>query len=151
MCLCNFEWECGRDWEEFSLVKIACAVRRAATAYACLCFHIYTLFIAPLWKVGAILDLLVLPDFCGPVILSVRHSVIIQMKLEYLWGQVANVDQILYEVSLGWGKGCIRFRDKLDQNSGFHDNRKRPLTYNGETMSLPFLGCFWSDSFYTCR
>ena len=43
----------------------------------------------------------------------------------------------------GWGKGCIRFLGRLDQNSGFHDNRKRPLTYNGEndvsTSSLLFL------------
>ena len=56
------------------------------------------------------------------------------MKLEYLWGQLANVDQILYEASLGWGKGCIRFWDRLDQNSGCHGNRKRPLTYNGENV-----------------
>ena len=56
---------------------------------------------------------------------------------------MANVDQILYEASLGWGKGCIRFWDRLDQNSGFHGNRKHPLTYNGEndvsTFSLLFL------------
>ena len=34
--------------------------------------------------------------------LSFRHSVIIQMKIEYmyLWGQLANLDQILYEASL---------------------------------------------------
>ena len=65
----------------------------------------------------------VVPSFCH------GHSVIIQMKLEYLWGQLANLDQILYKASLGWGKGCIRFWDRLDQNSGFHGNRKRPLTY----------------------
>ena len=50
---------------------------------------------------------------------------------------MANIDQILYEASLGWGKGCIRFRDRLeslDQNSGFHGNIKRPLTYNGENL-----------------
>ena len=70
---------------------------------------------------------LVLAEFCGSVILSKN-----QMKLEYLWSRLANVDQILYEVSLGWGKGCIRFQDKLDQNPGSHGNRKRPLTYNGE-------------------
>ena len=45
---------------------------------------------------------------------------------------MANLDQILYEASLGWGKGCIRFWDRLDQNSGVHGNRKPPLTYNGE-------------------
>ena len=71
------------------------------------------IFIAPLWKS-----------------LSFCHSVIIQMKLEYLWGQLANLDQILCEASLGWGKGCIRFWNRLGQNSGFHGNRKRPLTYN---------------------
>ena len=65
------------------------------------------------------------------------------LELEDLWGQLANIDQILYEASLGWGKGCIRFWDKLDRNSGFHGNRKRPLTYNGEndvsTFSLLFF------------
>ena len=45
---------------------------------------------------------------------------------------MANVDQILYEASLGWKKGYIRFWDRLDQTSGFHGNRTVPLTYNGE-------------------
>ena len=30
-------------------------------------------------------------------------------ELEYLWSEVANLDQILCVASLGWGKGCIRF------------------------------------------
>ena len=37
--------------------------------------------------------------------------------------------QILCVASLGWGKGCIRFWGRLDQNSGFRGNRKPPLTY----------------------
>ena len=53
-------------------------------------------------------------------------------KLEYLWSQLANLDQILCVASLGWGKCCIRFCGRLDQNSGFHGNRKPQLTYNGE-------------------
>ena len=53
-------------------------------------------------------------------------------ELEYLWGQLANLDQILYVASLGIGKGCIRFWGRLDQNSGVHGNRKPPLTYHGE-------------------
>ena len=53
-------------------------------------------------------------------------------ELEYLWGQLANLDQILYVASLGVGKGCITFWGRLDQNSGVHGNRKPPLTYNGE-------------------
>ena len=53
-------------------------------------------------------------------------------KLEYLWGQLANLDQILCVASLGVGKGCIMFWGRLDQNSGVQGNRKPPLTYNGE-------------------
>ena len=53
-------------------------------------------------------------------------------QLEYLWSQLASLDQILCVASLGCGKGCIWFWGRLDQNSGFHDNRKPPLTYNGE-------------------
>ena len=53
-------------------------------------------------------------------------------ELEYLWGQLANLDQILCVASLGLGKSCIMFWGGLDQNSGVHGNRKPPLTYNGE-------------------
>ena len=64
-------------------------------------------------------------------------------KLEYLWRQLANLDQIICVASLGWGKGCIRFWGRLDTNSGFHGNRKPPLAYNGEndvsTISRLFL------------
>ena len=65
---------------------------------------------------------------------------------------------------MGWGKGCIMFWGRLDQNSGFHGNRKPQLTYNGENdvspvfdpilfplhsgeQSLPFgLLVIWQDS-----
>ena len=47
---------------------------------------------------------------------------------------MANLDQMLFEASLGWGKGCIRFWGRSDENSGFHGNRKLPLTYNGENV-----------------
>ena len=53
-------------------------------------------------------------------------------ELEYLWGQLANLDQILCVASLGVKKGCITFRGRLGQNSGFHGNRKPPFTYNWE-------------------
>ena len=45
---------------------------------------------------------------------------------------MANLDQILCVTSLGLGKGCIMFSDRLHQNSGVHGNGKPPLTYNGE-------------------
>ena len=43
-------------------------------------------------------------------------------KYEYIRDQQADYNQILSETSLGWGKGCIRFWCRSDQNSGFHGN-----------------------------
>ena len=68
-------------------------------------------------------------------------------KLEYLWSQLASLDQILCVASLGWGKGCIRFWSRLDQNPGFHGNRKPPLTYNGENDVATFSRLFLIRSF----
>ena len=45
------------------------------------------------------------------------------------------------------GKGCIRFWGRLDQNSGFHGNRKPPLTYNVENDVSTFSRLFLSQSF----
>ena len=59
----------------------------------------------------------------------------------------ANFDQILCAASLGWGKGCIRLWGRLDQNSGFHGNRKPPLTYNGENDVSTFSRLFLIRSF----
>ena len=53
-------------------------------------------------------------------------------RLEYLWDQLAKLDQILCVASLGVGKGCIMFWGRLDKNSCVHGKRKPPLTYNGE-------------------
>ena len=61
---------------------------------------------------------------------------IIHFELKYLWGQLANPDQILCVASLGMGKGCILFCGRLDQNSGVHGHRKPPLTYNREKLCL---------------
>ena len=72
-------------------------------------------------------------------------------ELEYLWNLLANLDQILCVASLGWGKGCIRFYRRLDQNSGFHVNRKPQLTCDGENDVSSFSRLFLSDPFYTCR
>ena len=68
-------------------------------------------------------------------------------ELEYLWNQLANLDQIFCVASLGWVKGCIRFWGRLDQNSGFHGNRKPPLTYNGENDVSTFSQLFLIRSF----
>ena len=68
-------------------------------------------------------------------------------ELEYLWSQLANLDQILCVASLGRGKGCIRFWGRFDQNSGFHGNRKPPLTYDGENDVSTFSRLFLIQSF----
>ena len=41
-------------------------------------------------------------------------------KLEYLLNQWANRNEILSELSLGWG--CIRFWARSDRNSSIHGN-----------------------------
>ena len=66
-------------------------------------------------------------------------------ELEYLRSQLANLDKILCVASLGWGKGCIW--GILDQNSGFHGNRKPPLTYDGENDVSTFSRLFFIRSF----
>ena len=68
-------------------------------------------------------------------------------KLEYLWGQMANLDQMLCVASLGVGRGCIMFWGRLDQNSGVHGNRKPPLTYNGENGVSTFSRLLFIRSF----
>ena len=68
-------------------------------------------------------------------------------ELEYLWSQLANLDQILCVASLGVRKGCIMFWGRLDQNSGVHGNRKPPLTYNGENDVSTFSQLFLIRSF----
>ena len=68
-------------------------------------------------------------------LLALEWQTFYTFELEYLWSWLAYLDQILCVASLGWGKGCIRFWGRLDQNSGFHGNRKPPLTYNGKMMS----------------
>ena len=68
-------------------------------------------------------------------------------ELEYLWGQLVHLDQILCLASLGVGKGCIMFWSLLDQNSGVHGNRKPPLTYNGENDVSTFSRLLLIQSF----
>ena len=65
-------------------------------------------------------------------LLALEWQKLYTFELEYLWGMLANLDQILCVTSLGMEKGCIMFWGRLDQNSGAHGNRKPPLTYNGE-------------------
>ena len=77
-----------------------------------------------------------------------RPSVVIHnFKHEYLCNQWADHNQILSEASLGWGKGCIRFWARSDQNSAFHGNRKLSLGNNGENGVSTFSRLFFFRSF----
>ena len=51
----------------------------------------------------------------------------------------------------GVGERLHKILGRLDQNSGFYDNRKPPLTYNWENDVSTFSRLFWSHPFYTCR
>ena len=72
-------------------------------------------------------------------------------ELEYLWSQLASLDQIVCVALLGWEKGCIRFWGRLDQNSGFHGNRNPELTCNGENDVFTFSRLFLIRSFLYLR
>ena len=50
-------------------------------------------------------------------------------ELEYLWSQLANLDQILCVASLGWGKGCIRFWARLTWAHWTQVSDRCPLGY----------------------
>ena len=81
------------------------------------------------------------------VCLSSSVVIIHTFKLEYLWSKLANLDQILCVASMERRKGCIRFWGRLDQNSGFHGNRKPPVTYNRENGVSTFSQLFFIRSF----
>ena len=68
-------------------------------------------------------------------------------ELEYLWSQLANLDQILCVASLGMGKGCLMFWGRLAQNSGVHGNRNPLSTYNGENGVSTFSWLLLNRSF----
>ena len=84
-------------------------------------------------------------------LLALEWQKVYTFELEYHWSQLANLDQILCVASLGWGKGCIMFWGRLDQNSCFHGNRKPPLTYNGENDVSTFSQGERGGSVVECR
>ena len=62
-------------------------------------------------------------------------------ELEYLWSQLANLDQILCVASLGWGKGCKRCWGRLTLAHWTQVSDRCPLGY--------LLGYFeWFSCFF---
>ena len=80
-------------------------------------------------------------------IAMVRRPSIVVRRPSSSSSTLSNLDQILCVASLEWGKGRIRFWGRLDQNSGFHGNRKPPLTYNGKNDVSTFSRLFLIGSF----
>ena len=68
-------------------------------------------------------------------------------KLEYLWSQLANLNQISSAASLGWGKGCIRFCGQIGLKLWFPWQQKAPLTYDGKNDVSTFSRLFLIRSF----
>ena len=146
------------SFHRLTMGKVKVGLYYTPANYVCGGYTVFTLSVHP-WRFGILAHLsrrlsrwaysipMVRPSV---VVVVVRPSVVHTCKLEYLWRQVVNRDQILYVASLGWGKGCIRFYGRLDQNSGFHGNRKPPLTYNGENGVSTFSRLFLTRFLY-CR
>ena len=59
-------------------------------------------------------------------------------KHKYLHNQQAYCNRILSEASLGWRNGCIRFKARLDQNSGFPWQHSSHRVLKGENSVVTF-------------
>ena len=70
-------------------------------------------------------------------------------ELEYLWSRLANLDQILCVASLGRGERLHKVLGQIGSKLWFPWKQKAPIM--GKMMSPLFVGCFWSNPFYTCR
>ena len=71
-------------------------------------------------------------------------------ELEYPWGQLANLDQILCVASLGEGKGCIMFWGRLDKKNWYPWQQKAPIDSQwGKRCLYLFSVSFDPIFFYT--
>ena len=68
-------------------------------------------------------------------------------ELEYLWSQLANLDQILCVASLEWRKGCIRFWARLDQN-WFPWQQKAPIDLQWGKWCLHLFSAVFDPIFF---
>ena len=71
-------------------------------------------------------------------------------ELEYLWSQLASLDQILCVASLGWGKGCIRFLGRLTLAHWTQVRDRCPLGYlfhQKNTKSSVFTSGYQNTSY----
>ena len=70
-------------------------------------------------KFGETMKVIGFRDFFGEFDIIVSD----RFRSENFLNPGADHNEILSEASLGWGKGCIRFWARSDQNSGFQGNR----------------------------
>ena len=71
-------------------------------------------------------------------------------ELEYLWSQLANLDQILCS-TIGVGERLHKVLGHIGSKLVSMATESPHWLIMGKMMSPPFLGCFWSSPFYTCR
>ena len=72
-------------------------------------------------------------------LLALEWQKFLTFELEYLWSQLANLDQILCVASLGWGKDCMRFWGRLTLAHWTQVSNRCPLGYL--LSYLCFLAC----------
>ena len=85
-----------------------------------------------------------------PMVRRPSSSVVVRRPHFQTWISLKPVGQSWSNIMcsiIGVGKGCIRFWWRLNKNSGFHGNRKPPLTYNGENDVSTFSRLFLIRSF----
>ena len=74
------------------------------------------------WPFWGVFELIIMVDcydlLCVPA--SVRAFTLSNINISETRGLITI---FFSKASRGWGKGCIRFRCRSDQNTGFHGNR----------------------------
>ena len=68
-------------------------------------------------------------------------------ELEYLWSQLASLDQILCVASLGWGERLLKALGQIGSKLWFPWQQKAPLTNNGKNDVSTFSRLFLIRSF----
>ena len=85
---------------------------------------------------------------CRPSVRRRRLSVVVHtFKLEYLWSQLANLDQILCVASLGVGERLHKLLGQIGSKVLFPWQQKAPLTYDGENDVSIYSRLFLIRSF----
>ena len=84
-------------------------------------------------------------------LLALEWQKFYSFELEHLWSQLAILDHILCVASLRVENGCIVFEANWIKTLVSMATESPHWLIIGKMVSPPFLSCFWSDPFYTCK